>query len=696
MPHCRRLSPASLPSALFTPLRTVLLVGWVSLHGGALPAWAALPQLVIVAQHAPTASNDPSSVAKSIQNIAADTEPAVELDADLFHDLFTAELLARTGQLLPASDLLLDVARATDSPALYRRAADFALRAQSGAAALAAARAWLRAYPQSRMANRYVLEILISLNKIQESKTPLEREIAATPAAERPESFHHLARLYYNAGNRAAAANLFEAALTPYLKQPHVGGSAWAAVGQLRAVAGQKSLAERALDKAQALDPFGAAPAFLAFTLLEMQAKELGKNPNNSITSDVFGQQARSIVEGHLARALAANLRIGYGRLLGHMASPQDALAVLAPLLQPLHLPEKTEMASNDARTITANPDELAADEGAMNADEENVAIINALDSGVDVDDEKTQQNQLLSLIHHADANLIAAALYGQQGNWDGLLAAIEQIERIAPHLPRRLRRQEALDEAFALAARAALHQQNGANALIWLDKIKLGQDQFFVQLLRARAHYLSQNPQMAMEVLESSHTQNDEQYQAKERFIVQMLDELGQLKAAWQRQNLLSQRYPEDAEIAYDAAILAEKSNQFNEMERILRALIARHPDYYHAHNALGYALADRGKSLMEAHDLIAYALSRAPNDPHILDSMGWVQYRLGNRERALEILEAAHAQSPDPEIAAHLGEVLWVQGQRDRAREIWHKALERAPQNATLLSTMKRLNTQ
>jgi Flp pilus assembly protein TadD len=127
--------------------------------------------------------------------------------------------------------------------------------------------------------------------------------------------------------------------------------------------------------------------------------------------------------------------------------------------------------------------------------------------------------------------------------------------------------------------------------------------------------------------------------------------------------------------------------------MEQLLRQVMAARPDYQHAYNALGYSLADRNIRLPEAKQLIEKAVELAPNDAYIQDSLGWVEFRLGNGARALQILQAAYVKRPDAEIAAHLGEVLWAQGQREQARKIWREGLLLANDNETLRATLKRL---
>jgi len=151
--------------------------------------------------------------------------------------------------------------------------------------------------------------------------------------------------------------------------------------------------------------------------------------------------------------------------------------------------------------------------------------------------------------------------------------------------------------------------------------------------------------------------------------------------------------KYPNDVDLLYEQSMMDEKLNRLDEMERLLRKVIALKPDHEHAYNALGYSLAERNLRLPEAKALIQKALEMAPGEPFIADSMGWVEYRIGNHAEALRLLRGAYQSRPDPEIGAHLGEVLWVSGQRDEARKIWREARGRDATNDVLRETLTRL---
>lgn len=149
----------------------------------------------------------------------------------------------------------------------------------------------------------------------------------------------------------------------------------------------------------------------------------------------------------------------------------------------------------------------------------------------------------------------------------------------------------------------------------------------------------------------------------------------------------------PQDNILLYGRAMLAEKMDRLDILEQDLRNILSREPDNARALNALGYTLADRTKRYEEALGYIQRALALNPQDAATLDSIGWVQYRLGNAQEAVQNLQNAYKLDANAEIAAHLGEVLWVSGDREGARKVWGEALKSEPKDKALLNTMKRL---
>jgi tetratricopeptide (TPR) repeat protein len=149
---------------------------------------------------------------------------------------------------------------------------------------------------------------------------------------------------------------------------------------------------------------------------------------------------------------------------------------------------------------------------------------------------------------------------------------------------------------------------------------------------------------------------------------------------------------YPDSFELLYDRAMAAERIDRLDVLEADLRRVISMKPDYAHAYNALGYTLAEKTDRLREARDLIEKAYKLSPEDPFIMDSLGWVHYRMGEVQEALKILQSAYTSRPDPEIAAHLGEVLWKSGQHDEAQKIWRAALTENPNHETLITVMQK----
>jgi tetratricopeptide (TPR) repeat protein len=256
--------------------------------------------------------------------------------------------------------------------------------------------------------------------------------------------------------------------------------------------------------------------------------------------------------------------------------------------------------------------------------------------------------------------------------------------------------RDEALTQAWLMLAQAAEQRNDFPAAEQWLSKIDNPQRALDVQSRRASLLARQGKVAQARELIRAVPERAPEDARAKLLAEAQVLREAKQWNEAYAVLAKASQRSPDDADLLYEQAMMAEKLDKLDDMEKLLRRVIELKPDHQHAYNALGYSFAERNIRLDEAKTLIERALALAPNEPFITDSLGWVEYRLGHNERALELLRQAYAARPDTEIGAHLGELLWVTGQREEAKRVWDEARKRDGANDVLRETLARLRVE
>ncbi|HVQ61644.1 MAG TPA: tetratricopeptide repeat protein [Burkholderiales bacterium] len=229
--------------------------------------------------------------------------------------------------------------------------------------------------------------------------------------------------------------------------------------------------------------------------------------------------------------------------------------------------------------------------------------------------------------------------------------------------------------------------------ALKWYGEV--GEGEQYVQAQIRYAQVLAHQGKLdaARARLQDAAAKNSQQRIQLTLAEAQLLRDANQPKAAFDLVGRALDRVPNNPDLLYDYAMLAEKIERVDVLESSLRKLIEIRPEHAHAYNALGYSLADRNQRLPEAQELIEKALKLAPDDSFIIDSMGWVLYRRGKLKDSLTYLRRAYAGRPDPEIAAHLGEVLWALGERSEAERVWGDATKESPDNEALASTIKRL---
>jgi len=249
------------------------------------------------------------------------------------------------------------------------------------------------------------------------------------------------------------------------------------------------------------------------------------------------------------------------------------------------------------------------------------------------------------------------------------------------------------LEQAYLLMAQVADQRKQFALAEQWLDKADPKREKLAVQTQHARLLMAQGQSAKARAVLRGVAETEPRDAILKAQSEAQLLRDLRQWEEAYKVLASASARFPDDSDLLYDQAMMAEKTSRLDDMESLLRRVMALAPDNANAFNALGYSLAERGVRLVEARKLLTQALTLRPGDPFITDSMGWLEFRTGRVNEAVVLLRDAYQSRPDPEIAAHLGEVLWSQGKQDEAKQIWREALGRDADNEALKDTLKRL---
>lgn len=257
-------------------------------------------------------------------------------------------------------------------------------------------------------------------------------------------------------------------------------------------------------------------------------------------------------------------------------------------------------------------------------------------------------------------------------------------------------RAQRSIDLARALLSQA--HDQLGdvAAATRWLDQIAPERVDLAILTQRADLLVRQKRVEQALALVRDGQVSGEVDDRARMLAQVHVLREAKRWQAAYDLLLGAVRAAPEDSALIYELAMVAEQLKRHDDMEVLLRQVMRLKPEDAHAYNALGYTLADRNVRLDEALALVQRAVELTPDDPFILDSMGWVAFRQGRHQDALQLLRRAYEARPHAEVGTHLGEVLWTLGQRDEARRIWRDAKAREADNQTLQETLARLKVR
>jgi len=253
-----------------------------------------------------------------------------------------------------------------------------------------------------------------------------------------------------------------------------------------------------------------------------------------------------------------------------------------------------------------------------------------------------------------------------------------------------------ALSDAYLLLARIAERQGRLDEAFGILGRIDDPGMRHSVRLRQAALLAQQGRIEQALAVARSATPQDDDDAVLGTLAVAQILRNAGRIDQAIAELTRADADYPDSIEIKYDLAMLYERQGSLAYFERLMREVLVLDPDHAHARNALGYTLADRNIRLQEAQALIQRAHELLPDDPYIMDSLGWVYFRMGRNDLALDYLQKAYDMRPEAEIAAHLGEALWQEGRRDEAMQRWREGAQADGESTTLRDTLRRLGVQ
>ncbi len=297
--------------------------------------------------------------------------------------------------------------------------------------------------------------------------------------------------------------------------------------------------------------------------------------------------------------------------------------------------------------------------------------------------DDARQQFELLAVQSPANNEVLYALglLYLQSNRLDDARVYFERLTEKSAQT----------DNANYYLGRISEEEKNYPAASGWYEGVHKGENYFDARIRLALLQAKLGDVEKARQALRLITTANEQQMVILVQAEAELLLEEKRYHEALEVYNrALTDN--DNTDLLYARAMVAEKLDRLDIVEADLRRILAQEPDHASALNALGYTLADRTARYDEAYGLIKQALALNPADFYILDSMGWVLYRLGRLDEAITYLKQAMALRQDPEIAAHLGEVLWVKGDKEAARAVWESALKLTPDDAVLLDVIKR----
>ncbi len=532
------------------------------------------------------------------------------LTAISFYEVLLGEMNVRAGEPGAGYSLILDAARKVNDERLYQRAVELALQSRSGEAALQAARAWAQAQPTTRAANRSVLQILLAMNRLQDSLVPLKREIALASPEDRHRVIAAIPRSYLQASDLKLAGAIVEQAMADYTQQPETAAGAWAAIGRMRLANDNLSGAMDAAKRAQAADLKAPAGALLALELMERNEAS-----------------AEAMVQRHLDAQPSAEARMGYARLLTDQRRFSEALGQLNLLSKEKpNLPE-TWLLLGTLRLQAHQPVDAQADLKRY------VAL--ATDTTNAPDDRPLDRRRGLAQAYLSLAQI--AEERKEYADAEAWIARIDNAQDMMGAQSRRasiLARQGKLTEARALL-RALPEKGEGEARLKVIAEANILKDYKQFQLAYdVLAEFAKNNPDDADVMYEQS-------------TMAEKLGQYDEMERLLRRVIMLKPDYHH----AYNALgfSLADRNVRVPEAKQlILKALQAVPADAF-IQDSLGWAEFRLGNT-REALKILEAAFAARP-DAEIAAHLGEVLWTLGERTKALKVWKQGQSIKADNE---------------------------------------------
>lgn len=552
--------------------------------------------------------------------------------------LLMSEIASQRGSPDASYATELKLARETRDPRIARRATEFAVQARQPASAVEAARLWTELSPDSHVAADTYLTLLVLSGRFDDAEPLLAAKIESSPS--KSQALAQVYGLLAQSQNRAQTYATMRklAGAYPSLPEGHM------VVAQAAQAAGEKAAAVEEARAAVRLQPDSESATIM---LAQFQQFDSPKEADAALSSFIARNPKSVAMRLSYARFLNGEKRYDesaaqLARVRKDAASVPETIFTLGLLAYQANKPKDSE-AYFKRFVELKTPSKKAANAAAATAAEET----DDSDDAPETTDDATGPGR----------GPERAYLY------------LAQIAEDAKDYPR---------------------------ALDWLGKVGQGNDFATARIRRALILARQGKLDVARSELHALPTTTPAQATQLLLAEAQILRDADQNQAAYDFLGSAIEKTPNNPELLYDYGMTAEKLGRFEVLESAMRSVIRMRPDNAQAYNALGYTLADRNERLDEAKALIEKANALSPDDASILDSLGWVQYRLGNNGDALQSLERAYKLRNDAEIGVHLGEVLWVSGRPADAEKAWREASAKEPQNTMLQQTLARFNVQ